>query len=390
MSELEHLDWSVVADPHHYARNGVPFEVFDVMRRTAGLTLVQPKKVAPIWAVTRYDDIKYVSRQQELFHNSPRMVIEADPNSTGIPGFENLLDMDPPKHGIYRKVLAAYFTVNSIRSKSAVVDRYADRAFAALLEKAKSGQSFDLVRNVAFVVPTYTICALIGIPEECAERVTGWVHQISAAPAQDEPIEARTKRMADTFLGEVVPFFSDLLKQRRKGPQDDFITALAQNANPKLSDTEIIAYCILLMAGGDDTTREAFCGGVLALARHPNELVRLQDDPTLLKSAIEEILRWTSPINHFCRNATKDSEVAGTKVLHCSTRPATEMSASSRIPIPSRSIASRTCTLLLVSGGTCVLVQISPVSNFSGYWSELYLGSTVSPSTLPRPRMRRS
>src|SRR5580704_15736746 len=84
MAHSSQIDFSVVADPHHYANHGVPFHVFDALRERDGLTLIESKKAAPFWAVSRYDDIRYVGQRQELFHNSPRLSIEADPNSSGV------------------------------------------------------------------------------------------------------------------------------------------------------------------------------------------------------------------------------------------------------------------------------------------------------------------
>lgn len=307
-------DYSVVADPYHYAEHGVPYEMFDALRARPGLTRLEPARAAPVWAVTRYDDIRHVGRNQTLFHNSPRNAIEQSPDESAIPGFENLLDMDPPKHGRYRKILAANFTVNLIRERAPVVGRYADRAFQALETHAREGEPFDLVEKVAGIVPTYTACALIGIPEEDAGRVTDWVKQLSAAADRSESVDVKRMRLATIFMQQVAPFFFRLLAQRRQSPEDDLISKLAANTDPELTDAEIISYCILLMAGGDDTTRQAFCGGVLALAEHPGELERIQKSPELLPAMIEEILRWTTPILHFCRNATEDTEVSGTGI----------------------------------------------------------------------------
>lgn len=314
MAVAEIPDFAVAADPYHYAEYGVPYEVFDAMRARPGLVRIEPARAAPVWAVTRYDDIRFVGRNQALFHNSPRNAIEQSPDESAIPGFENLLDMDPPKHGRYRKVLAANFTVNLIRVRAPIVARYADRAFEALVAEAGSGGPFDLVERVAGIVPTYTACALIGIPEEDAARVTGWVKQLSAAADRSESIDEKRMRLASVFLQQVAPFFFELLGRRRQTPEDDLITKLAMSTDPELTDAEIISFCILLMAGGDDTTRQAFCGGMLALAEHPMELDRIQKSPDLMPLMIEEILRWTSPILHFCRNATEDTEVAGTQI----------------------------------------------------------------------------
>jgi len=309
------FDLSVIADPKTYATHGYPFEVWDWMRREYPVARIEPKKYAPFWALTCWEDIRYVGKSPEIFLIAPRLSIETAPNTASLPGTQHLQDMDPPKHARYRRIVSYLLTANLIETRRPLVTEFARRAYEAFLENADPDSAFDFVKRVSSITPTLTIAALLGIPEEDAGKCSAWIDRITASVDPSTTKTGRLETLANV-VGEMTAYFENLIVARENEPRDDLISKLVWNEDPKLTRSELLSYIIHLTAGGDETTRQATTGAIRAFADYPDELRRLQADPQFRPRAIEEILRWTSPIIHFCRTAKEDTEIRGTKIAH--------------------------------------------------------------------------
>ena len=158
---------------------------------------------------------------------------------------------------------------------------------------------------------------LLGVPEPDWPKLFHWTNRILGAT--DEEYADDGKTTVETVLAaqtELFAYFSDLVAKRKADPKDDLVTlfAFAEVEGQKLSDVDILVWCMLIVAAGNETTRNATSGGMMALIQHQDQMRRLQAEPELLKSGVEEILRWTSPIIHFARTATADVEIKGTQI----------------------------------------------------------------------------
>lgn len=302
-----------IADPRTYATRGYPFETWKRLRRERPVAWIEPEGKAPFHALTRQQEIRWVSARPELFRNRPRVSLDSTPGQPSMGMAEQLLDMDPPKHGRYRALLSRRFTPKSLEGLRPAIAAYAEAAIARFAAAARRGDRFDLVETLAKPVPLATICALLGVPEEDAEKCSA-LSDVFAAPPADEG--ARMQALFEVGM-EFARYFGELAERRRAEPRDDVVSDLNRalgEGELDLTREEQLAYYALLVVGGNETTRNAITGGFRALVENPGELRKLQRDPSLVPAAVEEILRWTSPIVHFCRIAAEDVELAGVKV----------------------------------------------------------------------------
>jgi len=168
----------------------------------------------------------------------------------------------------------------------------------------------DLVEALAVPVPMYVIAEMLGVPRADRPRFKRW---------SDSMIEAgggRRSAITDAMLGEMLGYFQDVLAERRRAPKDDLVSTLARAEieGASLTDPEILIFCITLLAAGNETTRNLISGGSLLLMRHPEQRRRLLAEPALLPNAVEEMLRWWTPVHSFIRTATRDTELRGRRI----------------------------------------------------------------------------
>jgi cytochrome P450 len=228
---------------------------------------------------------------------------------------KNLIQFDPPKHGAQRKIISKGFTPRALRRWHADIERIARGVVNDLFDEGDEGEC-DFVERISAPLPIAVIGWLLGVPEPDWPKLFHWTNRIIGASDpeyQDRSNSIETVRAATEELFE---FFSHLVAARRSDPKDDLISlfAHAEVDGKPLADLDILIWCNLIVAAGNETTRNGTTGGMLALIEHQEELRRLQAEPSLLKSGVEEILRWTSPIIHFARTATQDVELRGQKI----------------------------------------------------------------------------
>lgn len=258
------------------------------------------------WVVSRYDDIRHVSRSPELFC-SRRGVLVNDPIRTGAVHSEtpSIVYMDPPVHRRYRKLVSRAFTPRAVRSLEPRIRQLTEEVFAEL----GADDTVDLVEQIAVPVPLLMIADLLGVPGEDREQFRRWSDAtIEAADGADETTAARVSELAAYLYAQIA--------DHRRHPREDLLSDLvaAEIDGRALSDDELFVYCMTLLVAGNETTRNLISCAALELARHPDQRARLAREPSMMADGVEELLRWVTPVRSFARTATTDVEIAGTPV----------------------------------------------------------------------------
>ena len=304
--------------PDTYARHGYPHAAWARLRREAPIFWCEPGgDCTPFFAVTKHADVVRISRQPQLLRNGPRLAVfpEGKPPKERIA--RHLLNMDPPEHAAYRKLVSHRFTPRAIQALRPEIERIARDLLDELYREGPEGE-IDFVERVSGPLPLAVLCDLLGVPRADWEMLFRWTNQTVGSGDPEYQAEGEGGReTANAARVQLFSYFARMVEERRKSPRDDITSVLA---NARLDDGaavppfELLSYCFLLVIAGNETTRNAMSGGLLALIEHPHELAKLRARPELVGSAVEEIVRWTTPVIQFCRTATRDFEIRGQQV----------------------------------------------------------------------------
>ncbi len=298
-----------------YAKMGYPHPIWTELRREDPVHWYENPIGPSFWAVTKAEEIQTVGRRPDLFLNAPRLVLgnEQEDDSEFPP---TLIQMDPPKHTDYRKLASKRFTPGRLRKLHGDIEALAKEIIDSLLAEGNEGEC-DFVEKVAAPLPIAVIAWLLGVPREDWKLLFDWTNRTIGANDPEFRDEGKTgSETALAAMAELFGYFTGLVAERRKNPQEDLTTFFAQmevNGEP-IPEMDVLTWCLIIVIAGNETTRNATSGGMLALIEHQNQLRKLQKEPDLLSKGVEEILRWTSPIIHFCRTASQDTELAGRKI----------------------------------------------------------------------------
>jgi cholest-4-en-3-one 26-monooxygenase len=302
-----------ILDPDLYVQRGYPHDEWALLRSQAPVFYYERPGVHPFWAVTRHADIITVSRQPELFRSGQYLFVTVE--EPGAPPddavfLRQLLNMNPPEHGAYRAVVNRRFTPRAVQKLAAQVDQVT----AEVIQGIVDGTECDFVTEVAAKLPLAVIAEMFGIPRSDWQMM---FRLSNSMIAPSDPEFAGTESIQETLERtrmEFFEYFSQLIEDRRKVPRDDVASALANGLvnGDALPPFELLSYFALLIIAGNETTRNAISGGLYALINHPEQMALLKENPSLMiKPAVEEILRWTSPVIQFGRVATRDTELHG-------------------------------------------------------------------------------
>src|ERR1700722_7162496 len=310
---LQTLD---IIHPDLYVQRGYPHAEWALLRREAPVFRYERPDVIPFWAVTKHADIIAVSREPERFRSTRYLFVTVkepgQPDDDAVI-LRQLLNMNPPEHGVYRAVTNRRFTPRAVQQLAAQVESIT----AEVLDGLVGREECDFVTEVSAKLPLAVIAEMFGIPR------SDWaiMFRLSNAmigPADPEYGGSETiKETLEQARMEFFQYFSQLCEDRRKNPRDDLASALANGHafGQPLPPFELLSYFALLIIAGNETTRNATTGGLHALISHPDQWQRLRNDPTLAPTGGEEIVRWTSPVIQFTRIATADT-VLGGQQLH--------------------------------------------------------------------------
>jgi cholest-4-en-3-one 26-monooxygenase len=304
-------------DPDQYVQHGYPHETWRRLRAEDPVHHVERSDGLPYWAVTRAAEIVLASRQPELFKSGDPLTldfVEADAEMMAFP--PTLIQMNPPQHPAYRQIVSRRFTPSALRRMHGDIEAIATR----ILDDVATGpraEQMDFVERVAAPLPIAVIGWLLGVPRPDWPKLYDWTNRvIGAADPEFQSRDGSRQETARAGMLEVFQYFNAMVEDRRKNPQDDLVSAFvhAEVDGKPLPLGDVLAYCLIIVVAGNETTRNATSGGLLALLEHPDQWAKLRRDPGLVGSAVEEILRWTSPIIHFGRRATRDTELGGKKI----------------------------------------------------------------------------
>ena len=257
------------------------------------------------WAVTRHEDVKAVSRNAALFSSRPTIMID-DGTAMDLGDHTMMLTMDPPRHTRYRKLVAPRFLRGAVRRMRPEIERLA----AEIVDGVADQDEFDLVEDIAGLLPSYVIAEMLGIPRQDGVALYRLTEAIHADPA------SQPEGAGQAAVFEMFSYASGVWNGKRAHPGDDLASALvnAEVDGHQLDETDFSLFFLLLIDAGGDTTRNLVAGGMDALFGHPRERERLTADLGLLPAAIEEMLRWTSPVIYMRRTATAGTELGGRKI----------------------------------------------------------------------------
>ena len=304
-------------DPALYAQGGPPHELFTSLRRAEGVSRWEIPKVEPFWAITRHADLCSISKQPDAFLSEPGITLAPeDRGANDIPGFNAMrvvISMDPPEHRKVRKVASPWFTPRALQRIDGEVEKSATQLVQALAERGDG--LADMATDIAVKHPLRILSRALGIPEEQEGKILELSNRLFAP--DDEEIGGGNQPEDFAQLGrEFVELFLPIIQNRRENPGEDLASVLANGLvdGAPMGPMETLGYYLIVFNAGHDTTKNALAGGIRALVEHPDQYQRLRENPALIPSAVEEILRWTSPVNYMKRTAARDVEVAGTTI----------------------------------------------------------------------------
>jgi cholest-4-en-3-one 26-monooxygenase len=305
--DLRTLD---IATPEHYEKNGYPHGEWAWLRKHAPLLWYERDNVEPFWVVTKHADIVWLSKQPERLLNAPRLaVFTKDLPPPPEESTRHLLVMDPPDHAKYRRVASKHFTPRGVQGWEPKVRRIT----RDVIDRAARQERIDFVKDVSAPITIAVIALMLGVPEQDWDLLFRWTNEI-IAPQDPEFQRGRdTQQTIDQARLEVFAYFQNMVEERRRRPADDIVSVVANGRvdGQPLPPVELLSYYFLLVVAGNETTRNAMTGGMLAFLDHPGEWKRLQEDAALITPAIEEIVRWVTPVIQFCRTTTEDFELRG-------------------------------------------------------------------------------
>ena len=303
----------VFTDPSAYADEPRFYAACAVLRRECPVPYVDVEGYAPFWAVTRHDDLLDVERDVQGWRARPRPVLGpkgyGDPDEVPV---NTLVQMDPPDHTTYRRISADWFKPNRIAQLGA---RSAELAQRAVDHMADLGGECDFFADVAVNYPLYIIMALLGIPEPDFPRMLKLTQEMFG---NNDPEMARDVDSPDAraTLFEFFEYFQHLVDDRRANPTDDLASVIANATidGEPVGILEAIGYYLIIATAGHDTTSAAIGGGLAALLAHPDQLQLLVDDGARVPTAVEEMLRWVSPVKQFMRTAACEHVIRGVTI----------------------------------------------------------------------------
>jgi methyl-branched lipid omega-hydroxylase len=308
---LEQLDFWALDDDY---RDGT----FATLRREAPISFWPAIEYEGIvagngyWALTKHDDVHYASRHPNIFSSSPNITI-GDNVPELAEYFGSMIVLDDPRHQRLRSIVSRAFTPKVVARIEASVRERAHRLVASLIANHPDGEA-DLVGELAGPLPLQIICDMMGIPEEDHQRVFHWTNVILGFGDPDLTTDFEEFLRVSMDIGA---YASALADDRRVNHHDDLTTSLveAEVDGDRLSSSEIASFFILLVVAGNETTRNAISHGVLALSRYPEERDKWWSGyDALAPTAVEEIVRWASPVVYMRRTLTRDFELSGVKM----------------------------------------------------------------------------
>jgi len=289
---------------------GTPNHMYKLLRSEAPVYL-HPEPGGPgFYVVTKYDDVVTISMDQGLF-SSWR-------GGTNIPDLPEehltfvrmiMLNMDPPQHTTYRRLVSKGFTPKIVREMEHHIREVTTRIIDSVIERGEC----DFVTDIAAELPLEVILEMMGVPLEDRQKIFDWSNRMIGS---EDPEYATTAEHARMAAAEMFMYANSLAMERKQCPAGDIISTLMESevGGEALTEMDFNAFFLLLSVAGNETTRNLIAGGMLTLLQHPDQWAKLKAEPELLTTAVEEMLRWVTPVMYFRRTVQRDTELRGVKL----------------------------------------------------------------------------
>jgi cytochrome P450 len=294
-----------------------PYRTYAELRSEAPVYRAELPDGRGVWLVTRYDDVVAVLKDERFAKDwrsamTPEQLAQIPPIPEVMkPLSENMLDKDPPDHERLRRLVSKAFTPRLIERMRPRVQEIADTLLDAVKKKDKG--EMDLIDDYAFPLPITVIAELLGVPVEDRNRFREW----SDAAVSGDTTQEYVEKILLPHMQAFIDYLRALFEEKRRDPKDDLISALvlAEEAGDKLSEDELLAMVFLLLIAGHETTVNLIGNGTLALLQNPDQLQKLKDDPSLIKPAIEELLRYDGPVETSTERFAREDVTIGDTVI---------------------------------------------------------------------------
>ncbi len=303
--------------------SGPPHDLWTKLRNEAPLHYCEPNGYPPFWAVTRHADICAISKNPTDFLSDPGITVPPDAvnldRSEGVAAMRTIIEMDPPRHRSYRKVASPYFTPRALARVDASVNESARTLVDRRAEAGTEGEC-DFATDIAAAHPLRILSTILGIPREQEARILELTNQLFAPDDDELGFGAQGEVDRSSFsmrLGlELYQLFEPIIADRKANPRDDLASILANGVvdGEPMGPMETFGYYLITFTAGHDTTKNALAGGLRAFAENPDQWQKVRSDPSLVPSAVEEMVRWASPVNYMRRTAARDLEFGGQQI----------------------------------------------------------------------------
>jgi cytochrome P450 len=318
-----------VITPRSYAEDSTVHDAFRWLRANRPLGLAELEGIYPFWFVSKHADILEVSRQNALFHSGDMpttfTTIAGDQHVRGMTGgsphlLRTLVQMDAPDHPKYRVMTQSWFLPQNIRR---LEDRIREIARTHVDKMAALGGECDFVNDVALTYPLHVIMEIMGVPEGDEPRMLKLTQELFGA--QDPDLNRSRQAITDNpdalqdlqaVIADFFMYFKRITDDRKAAPKDDLasVIANAQIDGGPINDFEASSYYIIVATAGHDTTSSSTAGAVWGMCQFPEAFAKVKADPSLIPGVVDEAIRWVTPVKHFMRSATEDTEIAGRKI----------------------------------------------------------------------------
>jgi cytochrome P450 len=306
-----------LVDSAYYAAHGAPHHIWTRLRAESPVHRCQPEGYQPFWAITKYDDITTISTQPNRFTNSRGITLlktadEAALNSSGLASMRSIITMDPPEHHDIRAIATPSFTPRGISMLDDEIERSAREVVDMMAGETGEGEC-DFATDVATAHPLRILSNMLGVPRSQELDILRITNELFAFEDPELQRETdRTKALMELAM-EAYSMFDTIIQDRRTCPRDDLASLLANGClhGEQLGMMETMGYYLIVFSAGHDTTKNALVGGMQAFIEHPDEIAKVKRDPELIDRAVEEIVRWTTPVNYMKRTAAEDTEIRG-------------------------------------------------------------------------------
>ena len=314
-------EFKKIAYPETYVNEKKLHDIFTCMRNKYPVTWVEPNQYRPFWAITKHSDIIEIEKQNDIFINDPRTTLMDIPTEEAIREFtggshllvRTLVHMDNPDHQTYRALTQKWFSPPNLETLKKDIRHIAQEYVEKMVDL---GGECDFAKDVAIFYPLRIIMSILGVPKKDETRMLRLTQELFGGGDEDMIRDVEESSPQSNTITDFFEYFNNLTEERRKNPTNDVASVIANATinNEPLGHLEAMSYYTIIATAGHDTTSSSTAGGILAMIQNPDQFLKLKKNPSLMSSAVEETIRWVTPVKNFFRTATKDYVIKDQKI----------------------------------------------------------------------------